>query len=232
MCIRDRSNRAKISGSPGYIAPEILSRCRFNEKVDVYSCGITLYYMLAGELPFIASKTANLLRLNKRNKISFMRCPWISKEAQGFIRSLTHTNPADRPTVDEALTSPWLRRGTKAEKTIAQEIAKKRFSENCFGCYNALAKTVQSEYSTSLVNDSLEISTMKELDEEGKVNRPLPSRELHEFLINRKEGTRRKGSLVELSKSRKDDLTALSDGIKHSDPSSFVLFSNNVHILR
>jgi len=32
-------------GSPGYMAPEMLKRIPYNIKVDIYSCGIILYFM-------------------------------------------------------------------------------------------------------------------------------------------------------------------------------------------
>ena len=41
-----------IAGTPGYIAPEIISRKPYDQRCDFWSLGVILYLLLAGELPF------------------------------------------------------------------------------------------------------------------------------------------------------------------------------------
>jgi serine/threonine protein kinase len=42
----------QIQGTPGYIAPEIISGTPYDNKCDYWSLGVIMFLMLAGELPF------------------------------------------------------------------------------------------------------------------------------------------------------------------------------------
>jgi hypothetical protein len=186
--------------------------------------------MLAGELPFLANKTVNLLRLNKRNKINFS-CPWISKQAQDFIKALkTHIrggNPVMRLTVSEALKNPWLRKLSSTVLTSFKE--RQKYSESSYGSCNVMIKTIQSEYSTSNANDSLELNLIQDCDEKGKINTPLPSKELHQFLASMKQ-SERKRSFIEYKRSGKDTLPEFNSRNidKHESCNSFLLTFNEV----
>lgn len=54
---KDYISSKKISGSPSYVAPEIIQYKEYDERVDIYSLGITAYELLARQLPY-SGKTA------------------------------------------------------------------------------------------------------------------------------------------------------------------------------
>ena len=52
-------------GTPGNIAPEILSKGLYSKKADMFSVGCILYNMLTGDCIFEAKTLQQILKLNK-----------------------------------------------------------------------------------------------------------------------------------------------------------------------
>lgn len=57
-------------GSPLNMAPEILKKHSYTEKVDVYSAGTVLYEMLFGKVPFNGKDYENLLKSIEKGLIN------------------------------------------------------------------------------------------------------------------------------------------------------------------
>mmetsp|Transcript_32030 Transcript_32030/g.31739 ORF Transcript_32030/g.31739 Transcript_32030/m.31739 type:complete len:264 (-) Transcript_32030:151-942(-) len=95
-------------GSPGYIAPEILRKCNYGTKVDVFSAGIILYILLCGKMPFPGNSIQDILLRNRDCKISFSRESWknVSKLATALVLRLTEPTANFRPSAKEALSDP------------------------------------------------------------------------------------------------------------------------------
>jgi calcium-dependent protein kinase len=60
----------KQIGTAYYIAPEVLAK-KYNEKCDVWSCGVILYIMLCGYPPFRGSTEKEILNNIRHSSLKF-----------------------------------------------------------------------------------------------------------------------------------------------------------------
>ncbi|KAL3819139.1 hypothetical protein ACJIZ3_005044 [Penstemon smallii] len=97
-------------GTPAYVAPEVLRRKGYDgAKADIWSCGVILYVLLAGFLPF---QDENVMKMyTKVFKAEFEFPPWISSEAKRLISRLLVSDPEKRITISGIMRVPWFCRG-------------------------------------------------------------------------------------------------------------------------
>ncbi|PHU29000.1 CBL-interacting serine/threonine-protein kinase 16 [Capsicum chinense] len=99
-------------GTPAYIAPEIIRNKGYNGgKSDIWSCGVVLYVLLAGCLPFQDANLVNLYR--KIFKAEYRFPPWLSTEAKRLISRILVPNPQKRISITGIMKDPWFRKGLK-----------------------------------------------------------------------------------------------------------------------
>ncbi|XP_048568150.1 CBL-interacting protein kinase 30-like isoform X1 [Triticum urartu] len=96
-------------GTPAYVAPEvILKRGYDGAKADIWSCGVILFVLLAGRLPF---HDTNLVLLYKRIARSDYQCPaWFSIDARKLLARLLDPNPNTRITITKLMARTWFQK--------------------------------------------------------------------------------------------------------------------------
>jgi len=127
----------EVEGSKPYMAPEMLNRgwCSLVKEamdlqgsergvgawghlaaVDVWSCGIVIYVMLSGALPFGHDEDA----ICSGQSPDFSDPVWreVSREAVHFIKGLLSPEPEARGTCMKALTHPWLQASGVAQSPL------------------------------------------------------------------------------------------------------------------
>jgi serine/threonine protein kinase len=105
-------------GSPHYAAPEIIYGRKYRgDKADIWSCGIILYALLTGYLPFDGGDLANTLRLVKKAEYYMPR--ELSDEAADLIDRILQKRPEDRITMLEMWSHPLLKKYEKLHQAMA-----------------------------------------------------------------------------------------------------------------
>ena len=99
-------------GSPSYAAPEIIS-CQYYDgfKTDIWCCGIILYAMLCGFLPFEGDDNSILFR-------NILECDpempdWLSISSRDLIIKILNPEPDERITLDEIKRHKFYLKGKK-----------------------------------------------------------------------------------------------------------------------
>lgn len=107
---KDRLMLQTACGTPAFAAPEIVGRTRNaydGSKADAWSCGVILFVMLSGYLPF---DDANLvLMYRKMHRRDFRFPSWVSKPARGLICRLLDPNPKSRLSIEDIPNDSWFK---------------------------------------------------------------------------------------------------------------------------
>ncbi|KAF7030800.1 hypothetical protein CFC21_042260 [Triticum aestivum] len=107
-------------GTPAYVAPEVLARRGYEgAKADIWSCGVILFVLMAGYLPF---HDQNLMAMYRKVYKGEFRCPrWFSKDLTSLIMRFLDTNPSTRITLPEVMESRWFKKGFRPVKFYIED---------------------------------------------------------------------------------------------------------------
>ncbi|KAK9931874.1 hypothetical protein M0R45_019130 [Rubus argutus] len=96
-------------GSPSYVAPELLVNKEYDgAAADVWSCGVILFELLAGHLPFDDSSLMNLYKKISRAEYKFPE--WFTENQKKLISGIFDPNPKRRLTVPEIIENEWFQK--------------------------------------------------------------------------------------------------------------------------
>lgn len=101
----------RVNGTPYYIAPEVLNEC-YDEKCDIWSCGVMLYIFLCGYPPFNGDSDTEIMKSVKKGVYDFPAEEWgtVSKDAKDFVSSMLKYDPKSRLSAKDCLTHPWIKK--------------------------------------------------------------------------------------------------------------------------
>ncbi|KAF5743883.1 CBL-interacting serine/threonine-protein kinase 9-like isoform X2 [Tripterygium wilfordii] len=107
-------------GTPNYVAPEVLTDKGYDgTSSDIWSCGVILFVLMAGYLPF---EEANLMALYRKICRAEFSCPsWFSAGSKNLIKRILDPNPLTRITIPEILVDEWFTKGYKPPRFEQEE---------------------------------------------------------------------------------------------------------------
>lgn len=99
------------SGTPNYMAPEILRDEGYNEKVDIFSLGSVFFNLVTGHYLFQGS---NYNEIILQNTLCYLNDHWVylkgtSDLCQDLIKQMLRDDPRKRPTAKQALEHEWFK---------------------------------------------------------------------------------------------------------------------------
>ncbi|BBH00987.1 CBL-interacting protein kinase 20 [Prunus dulcis] len=99
-------------GTPAYVAPEVINKKGYDgAKADTWSCGVVLYVLLAGFLPFHDTNLMEMYR--KISKGDFKSPQWFPPEVRKLLSRILDPNPNTRISVDKIVENSWFKKGFK-----------------------------------------------------------------------------------------------------------------------
>jgi len=114
----DKAMKARC-GTLNYTAPEILTGERYDNRVDIFSLGVIMYFMIRGSLPFYSDDQYIVAKKTVEGDYEmddddfFMN---VSDNCKGMIKGLLDPEPNNRLNLISAMTNDWIMKGETLKK--------------------------------------------------------------------------------------------------------------------
>mmetsp|Transcript_10774 Transcript_10774/g.19478 ORF Transcript_10774/g.19478 Transcript_10774/m.19478 type:complete len:423 (-) Transcript_10774:1084-2352(-) len=120
-----KDNNQGLVGTPGYVAPEVVRRQAIGPAVDMWSCGVLLYIMLSGKMPFFGRDEIECMRKIARGIYDFPDREWanISNEAKSMVKGLLCLDQTKRLSAGAALFHPFMTSNDISDKPIENDLS-------------------------------------------------------------------------------------------------------------
>ena len=116
---REKEYEDELIGSPYYMAPEVIDK-KYNNKCDIWSIGIILYFIMTKKKPFTGFSLEEIFSSIKDDEID-LKSKYLrnySGELKNLLVQLLKKKPEERIDAKEALNHQWFINNKTKEKLI------------------------------------------------------------------------------------------------------------------
>ncbi len=133
-----------VMGTVGYMSPEQVRGAELDARTDIFSLGVTLYEMLAGNRPFKGATTADVIvaLLEKDPPPLSHSLPGVPDELQQIVTRALAKEPAQRYQTAQALLTELKRLNQRLEQTVKSSLAASATANDATGLTTNLINPV------------------------------------------------------------------------------------------
>ncbi|KAJ5073052.1 serine/threonine-protein kinase fhke-related [Anaeramoeba ignava] len=114
-----------FAGTLHFLAPEVIdNKTGYGKECDIWSCGVILYILLSGYMPFASDSRFSLARQITRCELDFPDeiFEGVSVAARNLIRRCLTVDPKKRITAQQILEHPWIKGKPEEIKSEYQDV--------------------------------------------------------------------------------------------------------------
>nr|XP_057932919.1 serine/threonine-protein kinase BRSK2-like isoform X4 [Doryrhamphus excisus] len=166
-------------GSPHYACPEVIRGEKYDgRKADAWSCGVILFALLVGALPFDDDNLRNLL---EKVKLGVFHMPhFIPPDCQNLLRGMIEVDASKRLTLEEIQKHTWYLAG-KNEPEPEQPVPRKVAIRKLAAAEEMDPDVLESMHSLGCFRDKDKLSTDLLADDDNQ------EKMIYFLLLDRKE---------------------------------------------
>ena len=163
--IKTTKQSNKADGTAYYIAPEVL-KGEYNEKCDIWACGVIFYILLCGYPPFNGETDDEIYLDVLKGEFEFPEEDWseVSDEAKNLIKKMLTKDVNKRISALDSMQDPWFKK-FEAKETYNKKLAKNVLKNmKKFKKHRTLEKTIIS----FIINQLVKKEERQELEKQFK----------------------------------------------------------------
>jgi len=121
----EESCRHTIAGTPAWMAPELILKKPYNEKIDIWSLGMIAFELAEGEPPYLRLPQLKAMFVITSKDTPKLATDRFSSEFSNFIAKCLIKDPENRPTAETLLKHPFIQKAKDSTQEVVKDLVEK-----------------------------------------------------------------------------------------------------------